>query len=165
MNDSQINLFDMGLKTSEKTGTEDFVDSAAEKLKSLEWHSELAQAFYYDEQDNRKLTLVTLELKAIRRLKKNGKFEFVLQRYWHYSRLEECIEDEVLSNKIDDLESLFEDEKYSFKQQRKLPNDVLFDGRRYLWKFKKNEDGTIYFIEKWMPEIKDDTNDIKYKNE
>jgi hypothetical protein len=156
MADSQINLFDMGLKTAQKSEAEDFTDTAAETLKKLSWYSERMQTFYYDELENMKLTSVRLKLKGIRRLKKDGKFEFALERSWFYSGLEECIEDEIKFGKIEELEELFEDEKYSFEQLRKLPEDVLFDGRRYFWKFQKTQDGTIYFAEKWMPQIIED---------
>ena len=96
MSNCQQNLFDLGLKFAGEAGTEDFVDSAAERLKKLVWSSMPRQAFCYDEDDNRKLTLLSVELKGVRRLKKNGKFEFALQRNWGYSGLEECIEDEVV---------------------------------------------------------------------
>ena len=152
MSNCQQNLFDLGLKFTGEAGTEDFVDSAAERLKKLVWSSMPRQAFCYDEDDNRKLTLLSVELKGVRRLKKNGKFEFALQRNWGYSGLEECIEDEVVCKDIEGLECMFENEKWDFEQQALLPEDVLFDGRRYFWKFRKNDDNTIEFVEKWLPE-------------
>jgi hypothetical protein len=39
--------------------------------------------------------------------------------------------------------------------QRNLPDNVLFDGRRYSWRFElKNE--KVYFIEKWLPEYNEE---------
>jgi len=155
----QKNLFDLDLKFSGRSGVEVFADSSAERLKRLVWSSGSRQDFYYDDLDNRRLALVSLVLKGLRRLKKNGRFEFVLERRWSYSGLEECIDDEVCCSKIEDLEGLFEDEKSSFEVLRALPSDVLFDGRRYCWRFRKNDDGAVVFIEKWLPEIKDDDED------
>lgn len=152
MTDTQIGLFDMGLEASTKTGAENFIDSAGERLAKLEWHSESRKGLYYDELDYRKLCSLTVELKGIRKLDKKGKFKFYLERYWHYSELEEIIADEVSCKNIDELEKVFESEKDNFECLRSLPDDVLFDGRRYCWKFEVN-DGIIYFTEKWLSSL------------
>jgi len=149
----QVSLFDIDLKFKKGNSLEDFKDEAKDKLDKLEWHSPEKQTFFYSEPGNKKLSLLTLDLKGIRRINKKKKFEFVLLRHWHYSGLEECIDDEVKAKTIEDLEKCFENEISLFKSDLYLPEDVLFDGRRYCWKFEKREDGTIEFIEKWLPEV------------
>lgn len=151
----QVSLFDANLKFKEGNNLEEFKDETKKRLDKLEWHSPEKQTFFYDNEDNKKLTLLTVDLKGIRRLNKKGKFEFVLERYWHYADLEECIADEVKHKKIEDLESCFSDEIALFESDLRLPKDVLFDGRRYCWKFKEIEK-KVYFIEKWIPDIKEE---------
>lgn len=155
MKELQSNLFDLGLDMSGSKGNEDFTDSAGERLNQLKWFSEASKSLFTDENGDNRLAQVKLELSGIRRLKKSGKFEFVLLRKWNFAGLEECIEDEIPCTKIEDLENCFNDEMYMFEHLRNLPSDVIFDGRRYFWRFEKKEDGLIEFTEKWMPEIKE----------
>jgi len=153
MAEAQIGLFDMGLETSTETGTENFIDSAGKRLAKLKWHSESRKDFYYDEADYRKLCSLKVEFKGIRvpDKKTKGRSKFSLERYWQYSNLEEIIADEVQCKDIDELEKVFEAEKENFETLRNLPDDVLFDGRRYCWKFKEY-DGKVYFTDKWLPQ-------------
>lgn len=125
----------------------------AKRLAKLKWLSESRKDFYYGELDYRKLCSLTVEFKGIRTpdKKNKGKFKFYLERYWHYSNLEEIIADEVLCKDIDELEKVFETEKDNFECLKNLPDDVLFDGRRYCWKFEVRYD-KVCFVEKWLPQ-------------
>ena len=147
---TQLSLFDMNLKTTDKTGIESFKDETGKRLEKLQWVSEYRQDFMYNENDMRKLTQVKLYLKGIRRLNKKGKFNFFLERKWYHRDLNDVIADEIPCGKISDLEACFNDEKFLFEWHKDLPKDVLFDGRRYCWKFKQNPDGSIEFLEKWI---------------
>ena len=149
----QKSLFDLNLKMVEPSSVSEFIDEVRQRLDKLVWYSEPRQTFYYDDNNRMKLTSLAFNLKGVRRVDKKGKSLFFLQRYWHYSGLEECIEDEIPVGSINDLESCFEDERWESDTCRNLPHDVLFDGHRYCWKFIKRENGTIIFTEKWCPEI------------
>lgn len=138
--EKQNSLFDIGLKFSHGRTTEDFTDELGKRLNELRWDSTPRHGFIYDEYGSRKLSDITISLKCSRRTKKNGKTELVLERGFTYSGIDDVFEDEIPCQKIEELESLFNGEKESFEAERALPKDVLFDGRRYCWKFTKNED-------------------------
>lgn len=148
----QKSLFDVGLNFKDNSNEERFVDEIRLRLDKLFWKSLPRHGFMYDENENLKFTNISLSLKCDRRLKKNGKIEYVLFRGFSYETIDDLFEDEIPFNKIEELEASFENEKESFDAERRLPQDVMFDGHRYCWRFSKNDDGTIEFIEKWVPD-------------
>lgn len=148
---AQISLFDSGLKFKEGKALDEFKDETRERLDNLQWESPEKQTFAYNDDGDMFLTKMRLKLEGIRRLGKKGKFEFLLERHFRYSHLEEVIEDEIPCKRIQDLEACFQGEQILFESDLELPENVLFDGHRYCWRFRKNEDGTISFTEKVIP--------------
>ena len=147
----QKSLFDMDLKTI-STGTEEFKDSAGERLDKLNWKSELTKTFSYNENEDRIKIMIVTYLKGIRKINKKGKFEFYLLRDNFCATIDDLFADEIKCKDIKELEDFFEGEKQHAIWMSKLPDDVLFDNHRYCWKFKE-ADGKVKFIEKWIGEI------------
>jgi hypothetical protein len=152
MQSDQKSLFDIGLQYKDADHDEEFIDEEKKLLNAICWQSLPRQTFYYDNDNNMKLTTVSVNLCASRRVDIKGKVHYFLERNWKYSGLAELICDEIDVWGIKDLESCLEDEKWLFEKELNLPQDVLFDGHRYFRKFEKNPDGTIRFLEKWYPE-------------
>jgi hypothetical protein len=152
----QKSLFDLNLKMVDAPQNEQFVDDIRERLNKMEWLSLPRHTFSYDENDNLKFAYVSLSMKCDRRIKKNGKIEYLLLRNFYYDSIDDLLDDEITFNKIEELEQMFLNEKESFESERLLPKDVLFDGHRYCWRFEIHNDGTVEFVEKWVPEIKED---------
>jgi hypothetical protein len=153
----QKSLFDLNLKMVDATANEQFVDDVRAKLNKMVWQSLPRHTFFYDEDNNRKLEYTSITLRCDRRLKKNGKTEYLILRSHQYNSIDEIIEDEIVCSKIEELEQSFENEKDNFEAERLLPKDVLFDGQRYCWRFEKAEHGTIEFVEKWFAPNKDNS--------
>jgi len=81
---------------------------------------------------------------------------FVLLRSLKYESIDDCFDDEIPCKNVEELERMFESEKESFEWERSLPEDVLFDAEGIAGNSVKNDDDTIDFSEKWMPEIEED---------
>ena len=146
----QTALSDFKLKP-QADGEATFLDDERERLDRLAWESREFTTWMYDDKERMTLTRTSVSLKGARRIvgtgKKSKKQFFLIREHW-VAKAGESIEDEIPVQDLGELERMVEHEReYTKALQEGIAEGLLFDGRRYWWKFTY-EDGEVTFTER-----------------
>jgi hypothetical protein len=141
-------LFDFNAEWKEP---EKISDDELSKIKAISFDSEYFYNWCYVN-DDMFLSKTRINLSADKRLVgkgKNSKFKYFLLFSQYWKALDDVIFDEIECKTLDELINWYEHYKDNCEVAKELIlKGIIFDGRRYWWKFNLGEDERVEFTRK-----------------